>query len=187
MPAFFITPTLTIYPSSLAARLHQIAYLDLVADLVDQLSGFPPSFDKTHDGAFNARRNNLPHFWKGQFTHTHGVVVAQRFYEWVDRVRENGAKYKQEIVFNPLGLDDMLAACIWSRWHGDDGEILDSFALITDEPPPEVSAAGHDRCIVPLRAENIDAWLNPEPGNYGPMQAILDDRERPYYGRQLAA
>lgn len=150
-------------------------------------AGFPPSFDKTNDGAYNARRDNLQRFWRNQFTHTHGLVVAQRFYEWVDRVEDNGKVCKTELEFNPQGVEDMYAACIWSRWTGPDGEILNSFALVTDEPPAEVRAAGHDRCIIPIRPENIDAWLNPEPGNYAPMQAILDDRERPFYEHRLVA
>ena len=52
---------------------------------------------------------------------------------------------------------------------------------------PEVAAAGHNRCIVPLRAQRIDAWLNPTPGDYGVMQAILEDRERPHYEHRGAA
>jgi len=58
---------------------------------------------------------------------------------------------------------------------------------ITDEPPPEVEAAGHDRCIVPIKTENIDAWLNPEASDLKAMYAILDDRDRPYYEHRLAA
>ena len=62
-----------------------------------------------------------------------------------------------------------------------------SFAAITDEPPPEVAAAGHDRCIIPIRAENVDAWLSPDRGNLKALYAVLDDRERPYYEHRLAA
>ena len=60
-------------------------------------------------------------------------------------------------------------------------------ALITDEPPPEVAAAGHDRCIIPIRPEHVDAWLNPDPKNLQALYDILDDREQPYYEYQLAA
>ncbi|MCQ4165150.1 SOS response-associated peptidase family protein [Tahibacter harae] len=150
-------------------------------------AGFPASFDRTNSGSFNARRDNLQRFWRGQFSHTHCVVAAQKFYEWVERAGADGSMRKVEIEFDPEGLDTMYAAGLWSRWHGPDGEILDSFALVTDEPPAEVLAAGHDRCIVPLRLENIDAWLNPTPGDYAPLQAILDDRERPFYEHREAA
>ena len=58
---------------------------------------------------------------------------------------------------------------------------------LTDEPPPEVAAAGHDRCIILIKPENINAWLNPDPKNLPALYAILDDRERPYYENRLAA
>ena len=55
----------------------------------------------------------------------------------------------------------MLVACLWS--HRQEGEeSLLSFAAITDEPPAEVAAAGHDRCIIPIKPENPDAWLDPQ-------------------------
>lgn len=54
-------------------------------------------------------------------------------------------------------------------------------------PPPEVLMAGRDRCIVPIKSENVDASLNPDPSNLAAQYAILDDRERPYYEHRLAA
>ncbi|WP_187610445.1 hypothetical protein [Paraburkholderia sp. 31.1] len=38
-----------------------------------------------------------------------------------------------------------------------------AFAAITDAPPREVAAAGHERCIIPIKPEHIDARLNPDP------------------------
>jgi hypothetical protein len=38
-----------------------------------------------------------------------------------------------------------------------DFEDLWSFAAITDEPPQEVAAAGHDRCIIPIKEEHLNA------------------------------
>lgn len=86
------------------------------------------------------------------------------------------------LEFRPRPTQEMLVACLWSPWGGtpDEPEVL-SFAAITDEPPEEVSAAGHDRCIIPIKPEHLDAWLSPDPRNLWTMQAILDDRSRPYY------
>jgi putative SOS response-associated peptidase YedK len=81
----------------------------------------------------------------------------------------------------------MLIACLWSRWTAEGEPDLLSFAAITDDPPPEVSAAGHDRCVIPIKLEQVDAWLNPDPKNLEALYAILDDRERPYYEHRLAA
>ena len=60
------------------------------------------------------------------------------------------------------------------------------FAPGGDEPPPEVRAAGHDRCIVPIKRENVDAWLCPDPASLAALQAILGDRERPCHEHRLA-
>jgi putative SOS response-associated peptidase YedK len=61
-----------------------------------------------------------------------------------------------------------------------------TFAIVTDDPPPEIAIAGHYRCIIPVKSENIDAWLNPELGNLAAASAILDDRKWPFYEYQLA-
>jgi len=70
--------------------------------------------------------------------------------------------------------------------NAERGRLL-SFAAITDEPPPEVAEAGHDRCIVQIKPENIDAWLNPDPRSLAACYEILDDRPRPYYEHRLEA
>jgi hypothetical protein len=49
------------------------------------------------------------------------------------------------------------------------------------------SAAGHDRCIIPIKPEHIDAWLNPDRMDLAAQAVILDDRERPYYEHRMAA
>ena len=60
-------------------------------------------------------------------------------------------------------------------------------AAITDDPPAEVAGAGHDRCIIPIKRENLKAWLNPDHENLAVQYAILDDRDRPYYEHRMAA
>jgi len=147
-------------------------------------AGMPEFYDKKFPGLYNARRDNLEKFWKGQFAHTHGVIVASRFYENVDRDGQNAV-----LEFRPEPAHEMLIACVWSHWTppaGSDEPELLSFAAITDEPPPEVAAAGHDRCIVPIKPENVESWLNPGRDTAA-MQRILDDRDRPHYEHRLAA
>lgn len=149
-------------------------------------TGKPAFYDTKFPGTYNARRDNLEKFWKGLFGVSHGIMVADAFYENVERHDQAGKPYNEVLEFKPRGMGTMLVACPWSHWKEGDDELL-SFAAITDEPQPEVAAAGHDRCIIPIKPENIDAWLNPEPGNLDAMYAILDDRERPYYEHRLAA
>lgn len=154
-------------------------------------AGKPAFYDTKYPGTYNARRDNLQGFWKDQFGFTHGLMVVNAFYEHVSQSQiDNGIGEETRNVileFRPRPVQDMLVACLWSHRTGDGESDLYSFAAITDEPPEEVAAAGHDRCIIPIRPENIDAWLNPDPSNLAALNAILDDRERPYYEHRLAA
>jgi putative SOS response-associated peptidase YedK len=157
--------------------------------------GKPAFYDTKYPGTYNARRDNLEGFWKSQFGHTHGIMVVNAFYENVSRhkveQRELAPGENEENVvleFKPRPRQDMLVACLWSQWKGKAGEPdLLSFAAITDEPPAEIAAAGHDRCIIPIKSENVDAWLDPDPSDLAAMHAILDDRQRPYYEHAMAA
>jgi len=159
-----------------------------------RVAGKPASYDVKYPGTYNARRDNLEGFWKPLFGYSHGLIVVDAFYENVSRARMEGRNLaigeKDEnavLEFRPNPTGDMLVACLWSRWSGSGEPDLLSFAAITDEPPPEVAAAGHDRCIVPIKPENIDAWLNPDASDLAALHAMLDDRDRPYYEHRLAA
>ena len=128
------------------------------------------------------------------FGYSHGLVVVNAFYENVSRHRLEGRELAESekdenvvLEFKPNPTQDMLVACLWSRWQGRGEPDLLSFAAITDEPPPEVAAAGHDRCIIPIKPGNIDAWLSPDPTNLAAQYAILDDRQRPYFAHRMAA
>ena len=61
-----------------------------------------------------------------------------------------------------------------------------SFAIITDEPPPEIAEARHNRCPVPIKPENIDAWLNPDPRDLDAVDTTLEDKLRPYFVHRAA-
>jgi len=162
-----------------------------------RLPGKPVAWDRQFPGCYNARRDNLEGFWKGQFGVSHGIVVLNAFFENVSRHRVEGRELrdgeKEENVileFRPRPVQDMLVACLWSTWRDPSGKEpqLLSFAAITDDPPPEIAAAGHDRCVIPIRHEHMDAWLDPATSkDLKRMYAILDDRERPYYEHRLAA
>lgn len=143
----------------------------------------PARNDTLYPGTYNARRDSLESYWKSAFGHRHGVVVVQSFYEHVprhaleQRALAPGEKPGNVILeFRPQPPRDLLIACLWSEWEGPEGRLL-SFAAITDEPPRDVAAAGHDRCIVPIRPEYLDAWLNPDPQDLAALYRILDDRD----------
>ena len=152
-------------------------------------AGMDPSIDRTKDGrvsgTYNARRDNLQRFWRNQFGFTHGLMLAETFYEQVD----DGKGGSMEIHFQPRTGETMYIACLWSHWVDPNGIEPDlySFAAVTDEPEPEVAAQGHDRTIINIKPEYVDAWLNPDPNNLDAMFAIFDDKRHPFYEVRKAA
>jgi putative SOS response-associated peptidase YedK len=155
-------------------------------------AGKPSFYDVKFPGTYNARMDNLGGFWKGLFGYTHGIVIFDSFYEIVShhrleqRALAPGEKDEKVVLqFTPNPPQDLLVACLWSRWTGPNVPDLLSFAAITDEPLPEVAAAGHDRCIVTIKPANVQAWLNPDPDNLTAQYAILEDRVRPRFEHRV--
>lgn len=148
-------------------------------------AGKPAFYDRKFPGTYNARRDNLEGFWSGQFGHSHALMVADRFYENV----EGQDGQNRVLEFEPQTGEPMLVACLWSHWTDPKGKEPDlwSFAAITDEPEPEVAAAGHDRTIINIKPEHVDAWLQPDAKDIAALYAIFDDKQHPYYQHREAA
>ncbi len=135
------------------------------------------------DGAADAIRPG--HHAHETFGRRHGILVVDTFYENVE-----GPDGENHVLqFTPRDREPMLVACLWSAWSDPKGVEPDllSFAAITDEPEPEVAAAGHDRTIINIKPEHVDAWLNPDPNNLAALYAIFDDKRHPFYEHRLAA
>ena len=176
-----------IFPGSYSSVLLQIGGERVLLPMRYQCrpAGKPASYDKRYPGTYNARRDNLEGFWKGQFGHNHGLMLVDTFYEFVE-----GPDGKSvELAFTPQDSEPMYVACLWSHWQDPKGVEPDllSFAAITDEPEPEVAAAGHDRTVINIKPEHIDAWLNPEPDRLAAMYEIFDDKQHPFYEHRVAA
>lgn len=155
--------------------------------------GKPADTDRRYPGLYNARRDNLEGYWKHLFGRQHAVCVVQSFYENVAlndfekrALRPNEKPQNLVLHFNPQPASAMFVACLWDRWEKKGEPDLYSFATITDDPPPEVAATGHNRCIVPLKTQNLAAWLAPGADKTA-IYKLLDDREHPYYAHELAA
>jgi putative SOS response-associated peptidase YedK len=144
--------------------------------------GKPAFTDQKFPGLYNARRDNLERFWRSEFGHTHALMVIDSFYENVERDGKNVVLH-----FTPRPAYQLLVACLYADWSDPKEGRLQSFAAITDEPPPEIKAAGHDRCIINLRPENVETWLAPEARSDQELQAILSDRQQPYYEHEVMA
>lgn len=159
-----------------------------------RLPGKPASYDDLYKGCYNARRDNLNGFWSGLYGKNHGIMVVDSFFENVPRhlyeKRELAPGERESNVvlnFNPNTGVPMSIACLWSHWTHAREPDLDSFAAITDEPPPEILATGHTRCVISLKDENVREWLAPEQTSKPRLEEILSDRVRPYYEHRVAA
>ena len=139
--------------------------------------------DRELPGLYNARRDSLGKYWKPLFGVSHAVMLVETFFENVELQGKN-----QVLHFVPRPADTMLIACLAAEWlDPDGGRPLLSFAAITDEPPAEVAAAGHDRMIVNLKPENLSRWLDPRGHSLQELDAILADRQAPYYEHEVMA
>jgi putative SOS response-associated peptidase YedK len=162
-----------------------------------RLYGWTAKEEALKPGTYNARRDKLSTVWKKLFGYNHGIVVASRFYESVSLHRLQGRdlvpgerEQSVEIQFEPEPKQGLMLACLWryvEPEHDEDGAGFYSFAIITRDPPPEVAAAGHDRCVIAIRPENLDAWLEPDPHNLAASLAILDDPIDAYYQHELVS
>ena len=144
--------------------------------------GKPAFTDQKFPGLYNARRDNLERFWRSEFGRTHALMVVDSFYENVERDHKNVVLH-----FTPRPAYQMLVACLYAEWSDPQEGRLLSFAAVTDEPPPEIRAAGHDRCIINLLEENVEAWLTPQGRSDEELQKLLSDRQTPYYEHEVAA
>lgn len=152
-------------------------------------AGKPLLFDRQLPGLYNARRDSLEKFWREIFTQHHALMLVESFYENVSLHRFEKRELKpgeeeQNIVlhFNPQPANEMRVACLWSRWSKD----LITFAAITDNPPPEISEAGHDRVIIALTDENVESWLK-TGGTREAYYKLFDEHDAPHYEHQRIA
>ncbi|HEV7608510.1 MAG TPA: SOS response-associated peptidase family protein [Steroidobacteraceae bacterium] len=145
--------------------------------------GEPESIDRKLPGLYSARRDSLGKYWQGLFGVSHAVMAIESLFENVERDGKN-----QVLHFVPRPAETMLVACLCATWQDPSGgRPLLSFAAITDEPPPEVAAAGHDRMIINLKPEHLDAWLQPAGRSLDELERILSDRQIPYYEHEVMA
>jgi putative SOS response-associated peptidase YedK len=155
-------------------------------------AGKPAYLDRQFPGLYNARRDNLEKFWSEQFGSHHAILVVESFYENVKRHtmehRELTLGDREENVvlqFKPEPAQTMYIACLWSHWTDPKELDLRGFAAITDEPPADVAAAGHDRCIINLKPDHVEAWLTPQNHSIAELQSLLSDRAIPAFQHEV--
>jgi putative SOS response-associated peptidase YedK len=85
------------------------------------------------------------------------IVPADGFYEWAKR--PDG---KQPYFIHAADGTLLAFAGLWERWtRPADGEVIDSFTIVTTEANPRIRPL-HDRMPVILEREVVDVWLDPK-------------------------
>lgn len=93
--------------------------------------------------------------WKEPFQSRHCLVPMQQFFESV----YEGPFAGHNISISQKGQGVLTAAGIWDAWRDSvTGEWLESFAILTTEPPAQVLEAGHDRCPIFLKTDACAEW-----------------------------
>ncbi len=132
---------------------------------------------------FNARLDSLEkrRTWNSLFLKNHGLFPFLRFFEWVEKKGQ-----KTLVSFKPQEQPIMWAPMLFDHWVSPHGEIeFSSFALITNEPTPEVQQIGHDRCPIFMKEDNIDLWLNAKSLNQNEAFELLKNQEQVFYNHQF--
>lgn len=115
---------------------------------------------KVKFATYNARLDTILQkpTWRGPFVKKHCLVPISEF---VESITEIGKKYSGNMVrFHDKENQIMVAAGIYDEWtNSETGEILESFAILTDEPSPFIAKIGHDRSPVFLDKDHYHEWL----------------------------
>jgi len=122
-----------------------------------------PAWSNTSKVAFathNARLDGLAEkaTWRKPLVTRRAVVPLSSFVEPI-YVREHAGHM---VEFFRKDLRTLYAAALWDEWTDKTtGEVLESFAIITDEPYLFVEETGHERSPLFLNDDAIEGWLDP--------------------------
>jgi len=107
----------------------------------------------------NARSETLlekPSFKPLLLNNKRCLVLADSFFEW----KKEGKEKKAFRIYLPER-EVFFFAGLWSSWKDPDGEIYNSYAIITTSPNKLMEKI-HDRMPVILTPEEEKVWLDPE-------------------------
>lgn len=94
--------------------------------------------------------------WREAFQKRHCIVPLTHFIEPIYAGTDAGFM----VAFHDRKGEWLNAAGIWEEWSDkESGEVVESFAIITGEPPPFIAQAGHDRCPIFLEDAAAKDWL----------------------------
>ena len=129
-----------------------------------------------------------------RWRHTKVLLLFEKLRRTRWQVREHNLRYPNTMLdfLFPLNMRQPIARsgrppgrsdskyqtgrCLWDHWSDRYGTVLDSFAAITDEPTPEVSATGHQRTIITIQEAYLSECPNPMALDKQRLEHILSDR-----------
>jgi putative SOS response-associated peptidase YedK len=132
-----------------------------------------PSWSKEPKVKFathNARLESIDEkpTWKKVFSERHCLIPLTDFIEPI----YEGELAGNMVAFHAKSGTTLYAAGVWDEWvNKATGEVLQSFAIITFDPPPFVAGVGHDRCPIFLSEQDGAEWL----ANTGTSGKLLKD------------
>jgi len=95
--------------------------------------------------------------WKGPFQSQRCLIPISSFIEPI----YTGEWAGNMIAFTEANEELMVAAGIYDTWMNPaTGELKESFAIITKDPPDFIAKMGHDRCPVFLTPEHFHKWMD---------------------------
>jgi putative SOS response-associated peptidase YedK len=97
------------------------------------------------------------------------VVPATGYFEW-RKEPERGAK--QPLWIHPKDGSVMALAGVWSGTVSGDGEVVDTFAIVTTDAPDTLRSI-HERVPLELHGSDVDRWLAPGPLADGTLAAMV--------------
>ena len=125
--------------------------------------GLIPSWAKQRSVAsklINARSETVrekPSF-RDAFVRRRCVVPVTGYYEWQ---KTPGSKRSTPTLVQRKDGEILPLAGVWESWVSPDGEVVESFAILTCDAQGFVRDI-HDRMPVALRPDDVEAWLSPE-------------------------
>lgn len=95
------------------------------------------------------------------------IIPVSGYYEW-----QKVSGRKQPIYIHARDGQMIPLSGVWERWTTRDGEVIESFAIVT-RPAAGFLRDVHDRMPLEVPRALVDAWLDPEPKSEGQLASVL--------------
>lgn len=105
--------------------------------------------------------------FRAAFARRRCLVAADGYYEW-----EKAEAGKQPYLFEMRDGSVFAIAGLWERWHGDEGDAIESVTLLTVPASPDTEAV-HHRMPAILPREHFEMWLGESPTADSRCRALL--------------